>query len=182
MPAHFQKSIGKLVALRLRDIVDAEGQRSERRLQGVLTAADEQTVTIRLDDADADRANRAVRQDRSRQDRVPLGPRPQARPRARPQEVPDERSRHVRSGPDAGQGEEHLGRHAAARAGRRLGDCLQAPARRRRRGRWSRSTRTRWSSPSSPTTSTRTATGSTSATTRRRRKSSAASPPRRSAR
>ena len=52
VPAHFQKSIGKLVSLRLRDIVDAEGQRSERRLQGVLTAADEQAVTIRLDDAE----------------------------------------------------------------------------------------------------------------------------------
>ncbi len=52
VPAHFQKSLGKNVALRLRDIVDAEGQRSERRLQGVLIAADEHAVTIRLDDAE----------------------------------------------------------------------------------------------------------------------------------
>ena len=52
VPAHFQKSIGKIVSLRLRDIVDAEGQRSERRLHGVLTAADEHTVTIRLEDAE----------------------------------------------------------------------------------------------------------------------------------
>ena len=52
VPAHFQKSIGKSVALRLRDIVDAEGQRSERRLQGVLVTADEHAVTIRLDSAE----------------------------------------------------------------------------------------------------------------------------------
>ncbi len=50
-PAHFQKSIGKTVALRLRDIVDADGERSERRLQGVLVAADDNAATIRLDDA-----------------------------------------------------------------------------------------------------------------------------------
>jgi ribosome maturation factor RimP len=52
VPAHFQKTIGKTVSLRLRDIVDADGQRSERRLQGVLIAADEQAITIRLDDAE----------------------------------------------------------------------------------------------------------------------------------
>jgi ribosome maturation factor RimP len=51
VPAHFQKSIGKTVALRLRDIVNEAGERSERRLQGVLIAADEHSVTIRLDDA-----------------------------------------------------------------------------------------------------------------------------------
>lgn len=51
IPAHFQKSIGKTVALRLRDIVTPEGERSERRLQGVLIAADEQTATIQLNDA-----------------------------------------------------------------------------------------------------------------------------------
>ena len=51
IPAHFQKSIGKTVALRLRDIVTPDGQRSERRLQGVLVAADDQSVTIQLNDA-----------------------------------------------------------------------------------------------------------------------------------
>ena len=51
VPAHFRKSIGKTVALRLRDIVDAAGERSERRLQGVLVAADDSAVTIRLNDA-----------------------------------------------------------------------------------------------------------------------------------
>src|SRR3954470_20036543 len=49
-PGHFQRSIGKTVALRLRDIVTAEGERSERRLQGTLVAADESSATIRLDD------------------------------------------------------------------------------------------------------------------------------------
>jgi ribosome maturation factor RimP len=51
IPTHFQKSIGKTVALRLRDIVTPEGERSERRLQGVLIAADEQAATIQLNDA-----------------------------------------------------------------------------------------------------------------------------------
>jgi ribosome maturation factor RimP len=50
-PVHFQKSIGKTVALRLRDIVTPDGERSERRLQGVLIAADEQSATIQLNDA-----------------------------------------------------------------------------------------------------------------------------------
>jgi ribosome maturation factor RimP len=51
IPAHFQRSIGKTVALRLRDIVTPEGERSERRLQGVLIAADDQSATIQLNDA-----------------------------------------------------------------------------------------------------------------------------------
>lgn len=50
-PAHFQKSVGKTVALRLRDIVAPDGERSERRLQGVLVAADDQSATIQLNDA-----------------------------------------------------------------------------------------------------------------------------------
>jgi ribosome maturation factor RimP len=50
-PAHFQRSIGKIVALRLRDIVTADGERSERRLQGELISADDHGATIRLDDA-----------------------------------------------------------------------------------------------------------------------------------
>ena len=50
VPAHFQRSIGKTVALRLRDIVAADGERSERRLQGVLVAADDQSATIQLND------------------------------------------------------------------------------------------------------------------------------------
>src|SRR3954469_8869295 len=49
-PGHFQRSVGKTVALRLRDIVTPEGERSERRLQGTLVAADDASATIQLDD------------------------------------------------------------------------------------------------------------------------------------
>ena len=45
-PAHFQREIGKTVAIRLRDVLDGA-----RRVQGVLIAADAKTATIRLDDA-----------------------------------------------------------------------------------------------------------------------------------
>ncbi|MGB8861176.1 MAG: ribosome maturation factor RimP [Ilumatobacteraceae bacterium] len=48
-PAHYQREIGKTVALRLRDTVNVG-----RRLQGVLVAADDQSATIRLDAPDAD--------------------------------------------------------------------------------------------------------------------------------
>jgi len=48
-PAHYQREIGKTVAVRLRDTVNVG-----RRLQGVLVAADEQSATIRLDTPDAD--------------------------------------------------------------------------------------------------------------------------------
>ena len=44
-PTHFQREVGKTVAIRLRDVVQGE-----RRLQGVLVAADEQGATIRADD------------------------------------------------------------------------------------------------------------------------------------
>ncbi len=45
IPAHFQREIGKTVALRLRDVVQGE-----RRVQGTLVAADDIQATIRLDD------------------------------------------------------------------------------------------------------------------------------------
>ena len=45
-PAHFQREIGKTVALRLRDVIQGE-----RRLQGTLIAAGDAEATIRLDDA-----------------------------------------------------------------------------------------------------------------------------------
>ena len=73
-PGHFQRSIGKTVALRLRDIVTPEGERSERRLQGVLVSADDQ---IRHDPAQrrrAHRAHRALRQDRPGEDSFCVGP------------------------------------------------------------------------------------------------------------
>jgi ribosome maturation factor RimP len=50
-PAHFQKSIGRKVAVRLRDIDSEEGE--ARRAQGVLVAADDRAITVRLDDADS---------------------------------------------------------------------------------------------------------------------------------
>jgi ribosome maturation factor RimP len=45
-PAHFQREIGKTISVRLSNIV--EGQ---RRLSGVLIAADDVAATVRLDDA-----------------------------------------------------------------------------------------------------------------------------------
>ena len=48
-PAHYQREIGKTIAVRLRDTVNVG-----RRLQGVLVAADEQSATIRLEAPDAD--------------------------------------------------------------------------------------------------------------------------------
>jgi len=48
-PAHFQRELGKTVALRLR-----ESAGDDRRLQGTLVAADEQGATIRLETVGAD--------------------------------------------------------------------------------------------------------------------------------
>ena len=45
-PAHFQREIGKIVSIRLAN-VEAE----QRRLEGVLVAADERTATIRVDES-----------------------------------------------------------------------------------------------------------------------------------
>ncbi len=50
-PAHFQREVGKQVALRLRDV----GVGGERRLAGVLVAADDIAATVRLDDTLDDR-------------------------------------------------------------------------------------------------------------------------------
>jgi ribosome maturation factor RimP len=44
-PAHFQREVGKTVSVRLAN-VDAE----QRRLEGVLVAADDRTATIRIDE------------------------------------------------------------------------------------------------------------------------------------
>jgi ribosome maturation factor RimP len=46
-PAHFRREIGKEVTVRLRD-----PQADPRRLQGVLTAADESSATLLLDDGE----------------------------------------------------------------------------------------------------------------------------------
>lgn len=50
-PEHFRREVGKEVALRLRDTTNAD-----RRVQGVLVAADEVGATIRLDEVSADSA------------------------------------------------------------------------------------------------------------------------------
>jgi ribosome maturation factor RimP len=44
-PAHFQREVGKTITIRLRD-----PHADPRRVQGVLTAADERTATLLLDD------------------------------------------------------------------------------------------------------------------------------------
>lgn len=46
-PAHFQREIGKTVALRLRDTAGGD-----RRVNGVLIAATDHDITVRLDDAE----------------------------------------------------------------------------------------------------------------------------------
>jgi ribosome maturation factor RimP len=46
-PAHFQREVGKVVAIRLAN-VEAE----QRRVQGVIAGADDEGVTIRADDVD----------------------------------------------------------------------------------------------------------------------------------
>jgi ribosome maturation factor RimP len=43
MPEHFQREIGRQVTVRLRDVVN-----DERRLEGVLTSADDSSATVRL--------------------------------------------------------------------------------------------------------------------------------------
>jgi ribosome maturation factor RimP len=47
LPAHFQREIGKTVAIRLRETVNGL-----RRVQGVLIAATDDEITVRLDDAE----------------------------------------------------------------------------------------------------------------------------------
>lgn len=54
-PAHFQREIGKTVAVRLRDTAG-----DARRLQGVLVAADERTATVLLDTPGPDGATERV--------------------------------------------------------------------------------------------------------------------------
>jgi len=48
-PAHFVRSIGATVAVRLRDI----GEGGERRLHGTLEAADDDSITVRPDEGEA---------------------------------------------------------------------------------------------------------------------------------
>ena len=54
-PAHFQREIGKTINVRLAN-VDAE----QRRIQGVLVAADDRTATIRTDEGDGEIVERTL--------------------------------------------------------------------------------------------------------------------------
>ncbi|MCE9623154.1 MAG: ribosome maturation factor RimP [Actinomycetia bacterium] len=60
-PAHFQRELGKVVALRLRDTTNAD-----RRVQGVLSAADEQAATISPEDGSEARTVKYDQIDRAR--------------------------------------------------------------------------------------------------------------------
>lgn len=59
-PAHFQREIGKPVAIRLSDV-----EASDRRVEGVLIAADDTTATVRVG-ADEDRVIQLASVDRAR--------------------------------------------------------------------------------------------------------------------
>mgnify|MGYP003344427346 FL=1 len=48
-PAHFQREIGKVVAIRLRDTTN-----EERRVHGVLVSADDHSATVRLEEPTAE--------------------------------------------------------------------------------------------------------------------------------
>lgn len=50
-PQHFQRELGKVVAIRLRDTTN-----EDRRVQGILTAADDTVATVRVDDSGEERA------------------------------------------------------------------------------------------------------------------------------
>ena len=156
-PAHFQREVGKVVAIRLADV-----GHDDRRITGTLVAADDTTATVAVDGADGPhRAGGPPRPDRSGQDRLRVGSRPSpdrqvtgqtsgqvARPPgARPppparlrarrarRSTRREQSRHDRSDPPARPGEGAVRGLPAARPRRRPGVGLQAPPRRRRRGR-----------------------------------------------
>ena len=181
-PDHFRREVGKVVAIRLADV-----GHDERRITGTLVAADD-IVGHRQGRSPGrtGRADRPVRPDRPRQDRLRVGsdrPSPrQGRSARRRRSHRREQPRHERSDPPARPGEGAVRGFPAARPGRCPGVGVQAPARRRRRGRRRGRPGHDGVQVHSPTTSTRTATGSTSATTPPSATSSAASPPRRSAR
>ena len=79
-PAHFQREIGKTVAVRLRDTVNVG-----RRIQGVLIAADQQSATIRLDEPGADGAEeRTIAYDQIDRARTVFAWGPAPKPGAKP--------------------------------------------------------------------------------------------------
>lgn len=60
-PAHFQREVGKVITVRLRD-----STADPRRIGGLLIAADEQTITICLSDTDVERVVRTTEIDKAR--------------------------------------------------------------------------------------------------------------------
>ncbi len=79
-PAHYQREIGKQVAIRLRDI----GVGGERRVHGEILSATDRDVTVRLDDG-AERVVSFDHVDRAKTVFV-WGPQPKAR---KPKRVPE---------------------------------------------------------------------------------------------
>lgn len=57
-PAHFQREIGKEIAIRLSNV-----ESDERRLQGILVAADDTTATLRIDAGDDEPTEQVVELD-----------------------------------------------------------------------------------------------------------------------
>ncbi len=77
-PQHFQRELGKVVALRLRDTTNAD-----RRVQGVLVAADETAATVRPDEGTEERTVPYTQIDRARTVFTwGPGPKPGGKPRA----------------------------------------------------------------------------------------------------
>ena len=134
-------AVGTTVKVRTHPHVEGD-----RRAEGMLTAADDDGITV-LDESDdrRDRAPPARTATSSGPDRVRLGarqPKPgQGRADSRPaaatrrQAQEHEQHRHGRGRAAPGRREGHLRRDAAAGAGRRARLGLQAPPRRGRRGR-----------------------------------------------
>jgi ribosome maturation factor RimP len=104
-PAHYQREVGKTVALRLRDVVQGE-----RRVQGVLVAADDQGATIRTDDL-TDRVVAYDQIDRARTVFV-WGPAPKpGKSPGKPKAAPKARAASAETG-DAGAATEHTPQEA----------------------------------------------------------------------
>ena len=74
-PAHFRREIGKVVAIRLSDV-----GHDDRRVTGTLIAADDTSATVAVDGPRGPgRDDRRLRPDRPGEDRLRMGPGPEAR-------------------------------------------------------------------------------------------------------
>lgn len=98
-PEHFRRELGKLIAIRLSDVESAD-----RRVQGELASADDQSVTIRL--ADGDRTIAYSQIDRARtvfewgpQPKPGHGPKPKPGPKSA---QPTPAARSAEEAPDEG--------------------------------------------------------------------------------